>query len=287
MDISVFDNRACSLGEGPLWHPVRQQLFWFDIVAGKLRSQSNGEALSWSFDEPVSAAGWVDEKHLLIASASSLLHFNIDTGDSKAICLLESNNQVTRSNDGRADPWGGFWIGTMGRYAEAKAGSIYRYYQGEVRELFSHLTITNTICFAPYGKWAYFADTAQAKVWRQRLDANHGWPDGEPELYLDLYKQGLSPDGAVCDVEGRIWIAMWGSSQVMCFDETGKQVEQVSFPVTQPTCPAFGGENFSQLFVTSATQDLRPAQLQLEPLAGQTLSCKLNVSGQAEHQVIL
>ena len=114
MTVQVFDDRSCSLGEGPLWHPLRNQLFWFDIIGKKLLSVDAEGPKSWQFDEFVSAAGWVDIDTLLVASASGLWRFNLTTGDRSLVCHLEHNNAVTRSNDGRADPWGGFWIGTMG-----------------------------------------------------------------------------------------------------------------------------------------------------------------------------
>jgi len=117
MTTDVFDDRACVLGEGPLWHPERQQLFWFDIMAGHLLTKVDGEAQSWAFDELVSAAGWIDHDRLLIASETALYSFDLTTEEQEYIQPLEIGNTVTRSNDGRADPWGGFWIGTMGKCA--------------------------------------------------------------------------------------------------------------------------------------------------------------------------
>ncbi len=288
MSVSLFDKRICTLGEGPLWHPLRQQLFWFDILACRLLSQRDGQRLSWDFERPVSAAGWVDESHLLIADSISLFQLNIDKGDSKVLTLLEDNNSLTRSNDGRADPWGGFWIGTMGRNAEHQAGSIYRYYQGELRKLHSGLTITNSICFDPQGRWVYFSDTAQSLVWKQTLDSEDGWPVHDPEIYLDLSKQQLNPDGAICDRSGNFWVALWGVSQVACFNEKAQLLTTISFPASHLTCPAWGGENLDNLFVTSATLDLSQEDADSQPQAGQTfLSRTDGIKGQAEPAVIL
>lgn len=285
---TVFDNRQCTLGEGPLWHPQRQQLFWFDVIGKQLLSRDADKALFWQFDEPVSAAGWVDYQHLFIASESSLNLFNIDDGQLQVVTPLEADNPITRSNDGRADPWGGFWIGTMGKNAEVHAGSIYRYYKGEVKKLFGDITITNAICFDPKGRWAYFTDTSEAKIWRQPLEKNDGWPKGDPSLYLDLKIKNLNPDGAVCDAQGNFWVALWGSSQVACFNEAGALQQTIDLPVEQPSCPAFGGENFDQLFITTATQDLTPEQFLAQTLAGQTFIQSMpSVIGQAEHQVSL
>ncbi|MBL4805780.1 MAG: SMP-30/gluconolactonase/LRE family protein, partial [Rhodobacteraceae bacterium] len=167
MTVEIFDDRICQLGEGPLWHPTRKQFFWFDILGKRLMTQINGEPHHWQFDEHVSAAGWVDDDTLLIASETSLFKFNLETAESEFVVPLEVDNPATRSNDGRADPWGGFWIGTMGLEGEADAGAIYRYYQGEIRKIITPITISNSICFAPDQDVAYFADTKDKQIMKQ------------------------------------------------------------------------------------------------------------------------
>ena len=164
----IYDATKCALGEGPLWHPARKQLFWFDILGKRLHTTDH----CWDFDTYVSAAGWIDHDTLIVASAKGLHRFDIKTGDHSLLCHLENDNPVTRSNDGRADPQGGFWIGTMGINAEMGAGSIYRYYKGCVRNLYTNLQITNSICFAPAGDTAFFTDTNTQMIMSVALDAD-------------------------------------------------------------------------------------------------------------------
>jgi sugar lactone lactonase YvrE len=125
----IFDNRPCELGEGPLWHPQRGQLFWFDITGQRMLSVEKGEQRQWRFPEMVSAAGWVDRDMLLIAGERDLFLFDVETEEIQTLVELEADNRTTRSNDGRADPQGGFWIGTMGKKAEPGAGAIWRYHK--------------------------------------------------------------------------------------------------------------------------------------------------------------
>ncbi|MBY0395033.1 MAG: SMP-30/gluconolactonase/LRE family protein, partial [Thermoleophilia bacterium] len=108
----TYDDRPCELGEGPLWHPGREQLFWFDILGRKLLSRTAAGPLSWSFGECVSAAGWIDRDRLLVASETALSVFDLTRGTSDRVVPLVADRPDLRSNDGRADPWGGFWIGT-------------------------------------------------------------------------------------------------------------------------------------------------------------------------------
>ncbi len=97
----------------------------------------------------MSAAGWVDRDTLMVAGASGLWRFDIETGDRERLVALEADRPDTRSNDGRADPLGGFWLGTMGRQAQTGEGSIYRYFRGEAQRLYRQITIPNAIWFPP------------------------------------------------------------------------------------------------------------------------------------------
>ncbi|MFK7745141.1 MAG: SMP-30/gluconolactonase/LRE family protein [Roseobacter sp.] len=286
MTLSVFDTRACRLGEGPLWHPERKQLFWFDIVEKQLLSRGPDGPLTWQFDEPVSAAGWIDSDTLLIGSATGLWRFSIESGDQRLICNLEHDNPNTRSNDGRADPWGGFWIGTMGRHAQAGAGAIYRYYQGQLRRLISNVTISNAICFAPDRSCAYFTDTSTGKVMSLALDRT-GWPCAPPCVFVDLSPEGINPDGAVTDANGTVWIAQWGGARVAAYDTSGQFIHAINVGVDHTTCPAFGGDDFTTLYVTSATQGIAAAKIASVPEQGMTFQIKGAGVGLPEPRVLL
>jgi sugar lactone lactonase YvrE len=282
MAAQMYDPRVCQLGEGPLWHPIRSQLFWFDILGGQLLSRSaEGGVLSWTFPEMVSAAGWVDEDHLLIASEVALFTLDLRDGTQTALVGLEETNPKTRSNDGRADPWGGFWIGTMGKKAEPEAGALYRWYKGRLVRLRDRMGIPNAICFALDRSVAYYADTQEDRIYRQPLDGE-GWPKGAPEVFLDLGAEGVHPDGAVVDSEGYLWNAQWGAGRVARYSPEGQFLEALSLPAVLTTCPAFGGADLRTLYVTSAA----------EGDVGKSAGCTwllegMSVPGMAEPRVLL
>ena len=280
MTVTVFDDRVCTLGEGPLWHPERAELFWFDIMGKRLMSK----AQAWDFDEAVSAAGWVDRNTLLIASETQLLRFDLRDGTQTHICPLEADNPVTRSNDGRADPWGGFWISSMGKHAEPGAGAIYRWYRSELRQIAEGITVPNAICFCPIAKCAYYTDTPTRIILRQPLRPDTGWPDGPAEPFLDLNDQGYNPDGAVTDVDGNLWVALWEAARVVCYDRSGAFVTHIPITAQRTTCPVFGGNDLSDLYVTSAAIGLGD---RAAPSDGQTF-CAHNVGrGRPEPRVVL
>ncbi|MEO1537200.1 MAG: SMP-30/gluconolactonase/LRE family protein [Pseudomonadota bacterium] len=252
----VFDPTRCILGEGPLWHPTREEFLWFDINSFQLLRRERDKTRIVQFDEHVSAAGWVDDSSILIASETRLFLFDLERERSEDVEGLEQGDAATRSNDGRTDPWGGFWIGTMAKDHSAGAGAIYRYYKGEVRKLYPNISIPNAMCFSPNRKFAYYTDTATKQIMRQRLDADRGWPDGDPEVFIDLTARGLHPDGAVVDTEGNLWCAMFGTGKVLAFSPDGEEHREVRFAAPQTTCPAFGGQDLSSLYCTSAARDM-------------------------------
>lgn len=262
--ISVISETRCELGEGVLWHPLRSELFWFDVLACRLYALHEGRQRLWQFDEAVSACGWIDANRLLIASETRLFTLDVECDRTETVCPFEPGNTITRSNDGRADPWGGFWIGSMGKHVmqdadERRAGAIWRYYKGKLTLLYVGISIANAICFAPHQSCAYFTDTMRRRVMRQKLDPVNGFPTGAAEVFLDLRAEGLNPDGAVVDARGCIWNAQWGAGRVACYDPDGHLVETVALPAQQTSCPAFGGADMSTLFVTSAALGLRGA----------------------------
>ena len=283
----VFDHTVCRLGEGPFWHPALRQFFWFDIDAKRLITRHYGQSNVWQFDKHVSAAGWIDHDRLLMASETGLYVFTLQTGTTELLVQLEADKTATRSNDGRADPWGGFWIGTMGKNAEPGLGAIYRYYEGTLTQLFAPITIPNAICFSPNRQFAYFTDTPNRQVMRQPLRATDGMPEGEPEVWLDLRSEELNPDGAVIDADGNMWLAQWGAGRVACYDPDARFVTAQTFPARHTSCPAFGGEDLDMLFCTSAAIGVSQEQRLKEPTNGMTFAIKVNATGQAEHQVIL
>ena len=279
----IHDDTNCLLGEGPLWHPGRNQLFWFDILGRTLHTKGQ----HWAFADLVSAAGWVSQDQLLVASDKALSLFNLTSGASEIVAPLEADNPLTRSNDGRADPFGGFWIGTMGLSAQAGAGAIYRYYRGELRKIVSGITVSNAICFTPDGTTAFYADSADKRIMRLRLDPAHGWPLGAAQVHIDLRADNRIPDGAVVDAAGNLWNAQWESGRVATYDPTGTFLFATDFPAVQTTCPAFGGADLGTLFCTSAAVDLPQEYLSAHPDQGRTFAHQTSHTGQREHQVIL
>lgn len=284
--MKVLNDTVCSLGEGPLWHPVREQLYWFDIHGRGFHTLENGTTRSWSFNEDVSAAGWVDDTHVLMATETRLLRFNVENGEQEDILPLEADDPETRSNDGRADPYGGFWIGTMPKHERTPTGKFYRFYKGEITPLFDGITIPNAICFTPDKKQAYFVDTIDNQMKRVSLD-EEGWPVGEPEVWLDLAGQPFGADGAVIDADGNIWNAQWDGWRVACYSPDGTLLREIPINAAHTSCPAFGGPDLTTLYCTTAAGRVSDEDRERSQDHGKVFFEEGVAKGQAEHRVIL
>tara|TARA_R110002124_G_scaffold63350_40_gene173448 strand:+ start:7941 stop:8816 length:876 start_codon:yes stop_codon:yes gene_type:complete len=279
----------CSLGEGPIWHPGRQELFFFDINQETLFAiTATGEITNqWLFNEIVAAAAIVDDNTLLLATESGLKGFDIATGGIAPIVGIEADNAATRTNDSRVHPSGAFWIGTMGKQEEAPIGSVYHYRDGTLSTLLTGISIPNATCFSPDGTIAYWSDTPTRKIMQCATDPATGMPIGEWRLFADVSGHRGYPDGAVVDSQGYLWNARWGGGCVVRHAPDGSIDRVIEVPVSQVTCPAFGGPDLKTLFITTANKNLSADQLAAEKIAGGLFALDVDVAGQAETPIQL
>ncbi|WNL41027.1 SMP-30/gluconolactonase/LRE family protein [Halomonas sp. PAMB 3264] len=273
----------CELGEGPQWQAASGRLYWCDILGQRLHwlAPATREHASLALERMVSCAAPVDDGRLLLVGENQLTLFDPKSQTQTPLMDFEADNPVTRSNDARIDRHGSLWLSTMGKSAEPGAGSLYRLHRGKLHTLRSKLTIPNAICFSPKGDTAYFADTAQGVVLRWALDAE-GFPIGEPITFADFTNHDGSPDGAVIDEQGGMWLALWGAGKVVRLDERGRITREITLPVSQPSCPAFGGQALDTLYITTAREDLSEKALAAAPLSGSLFKATVDVAGLAE-----
>jgi len=286
---SIFCDVPCHLGEGPSWDPFENALYWFDILGKRLlRQRAPGEEPTIQ-DLPAmaSAIAAVDAEQQLVMTETGLYLRDRGSGLLTAHQAIEPDNPATRSNDCRTHPSGAFWVSTMGKKAEAKAGTIYWYRKGELRPLFPGITIPNSICFSVEGDVAYFADTSLGLLWRVDCEPATGLPVSEPRIFVDRSGQEGGIDGSVTDVDGVLWNAAWGAGRLDAYAPDGRLLRSIGLPARQTTCPAFVGPNADRLVVTSAREGLDAAAIAADPEAGKTFLLDLAVRGRHDPAVAL
>ena len=279
----------CALGEGPLWHPERQELFWFDInnkalFAAKADGTAAGE---WRFDETAGALGIIGGDEVAIFTETGLKRFNLATKAMTPIVAIEENVLTNRCNDSRVHPSGAFWLGTMSKAESENSGAVYHYLEGKLTRIISDINIPNATCFSPDGRTAYWTDTPTKKILKCATDPDTGMPNGEWTLFADIEGHRGYPDGAVVDSEGYLWNARWGGSCVVRHAPDGSVDRIIEVPVSLVTCPAFGGADLKTLFITTANKILTPEEKAKEKVAGGVFAIELDVAGQAETPVRL
>jgi sugar lactone lactonase YvrE len=282
--IEILSETACELGEGPSYDPGADTLWWFDIIGRRMLEYRFADGSQHIHELPVmaSAVAVVDDRRQLLATELGLQLRDVDTGKLELVAPIEADNEATRSNDARVHPSGAFWIGTMGKKAERRAGSIYWYRGGETRLLFPEISITNSICFSPAGDVAYYADTGRNIMFRVACDPETGLPAGEPSVLIDDRGTEGGIDGSVCDADGNIWNARWGVSRLDVYDPSGRKTQSFDMPARQVSCPAFVGSNADRIAVTSALQDMSAEERAADPQGGKTFVADLPVRGRHE-----
>ena len=159
----ILSDRHCQLGEGCTYDPATDTAWWFDIVERTLLQAdlASGAVTTHTLPWMASVVAFIDDGRQLLATENGLYIRDIADGRLTLHVPLEADNAATRSNDGRVHPCGALWIGTMGRKAEDGAGAIYHFGGGELRRLYSGISIPNAICFSPDGATAYFTDSSE------------------------------------------------------------------------------------------------------------------------------
>jgi len=287
-EVSVFSDHICQLGEGPSYDPASDALFWFDIVNGKLLEKPLTGALKiHELGQMASAIAIIDDQRQLIATETGLFVRDVATGAMTLHTPIEADNPLTRSNDSRVHPCGAFWVGTMAKDESKGAGAIYWFFRGELRRLFSDITVSNSICFSQDGTIAYYTDTATGLLMRVACDPATGLPVGESKVFVDHRSSKGYIDGSVVDRDGVLWNAVWGGKAVKAYSPDGTLLREIAMPATQASCPAFVGAKADRLAVTSAWKGKDDKQRKLDPQAGMTFLIDIPVNGRFEPRVLI
>lgn len=281
--ISVLSMERCHLGEGPSYDASSDTAWWFDILERRLFEARLETGRITIHDLPVmaSALAQIDANRQMLAAEDGLYLREIASGKLTRVAKLAGKDGPIRSNDARVHQSGTFWVSTMGRAAEAGAGAIHAFRDGEVSLLFSGLAIPNAICFSPDGATGYFADTSENALYHVSIDPATGLPVGPPAI---LHKREAAGglDGAVTDEQGLIWCAIWGGGCVDVYSPSGDRLRSIAMPARQPSCPVFVGRRFDHLLVTSAYEAMTADARAADPDHGRTFRAEVGAIGRAE-----
>jgi len=263
-------------GEGPCWSPAWGGLRWVDMLAGDVLSlDADGAVTRRHVGEvaamlrPRSAGGAiVARKHDF-----AILH---DDGTVEPVARALDDPEV-RLNEGGCDPQGRLYCGST-RYDYATGGaSVYRLdADHSVSVVLTGVTISNGLEFGPGGDFAYYVDTPTNRIDRLEYDPDTGF--GERSTFAAIAPGGGSPDGIAVDVEGGVWVGLWGGSAVHRYGPDGRLDEVIELPASNVSACAFGGPDMTELFITTSRLGLPD---DAEPEAGALFSVRTPVAGRS------
>jgi sugar lactone lactonase YvrE len=196
----------------------------------------------------------------------------------REVAQLEEDTSLLL-NDGAADPWGAFWVGSLAADAEPGRGSVYRFRQSTgASTMFNGVTISNGIGWSPDRRVMYYVDSGPGTITSYDVDHRGEISHPRPFAHFDVATEG-TPDGLCLDAEGYIWVAVWGGYEVRRYAPSGEVVARVRVATAQPSCCAIGGANGTTLYITTAQEDMPASQLDQEPDAGRLFAVDVGVSG--------
>lgn len=275
----VLDARA-ELAEGPCWLAERGLLAWVDITAGlvHLFDPATGADRALEVGQPVGAVVPTDDGRLALAVRDGFALLDPDRADVELIVEVERELIGNRMNDGKSDPAGRFWAGTMAVDMRAGAGGLYRLDAGRNVELMvPGVSISNGLGWSPDGRLMYYIDSPQGGVDVFDFDATSGAiANRRPFAQV----KGGDPDGMAVDAGGGLWVAIWGAGKVLHLLPDATISDEIELPASRVTSCCFGGPELRDLYITSACQGMTADQRAREPLAGGIFRSRPGVQGQ-------
>lgn len=270
------------LGEGPVWDEIRQQLWWVDILSGKLHKYDPSKLKNSSVDvgEHIGAAVLRKSGGLVVALKSGLYFFDEKSGEKTFIKDPESHMPENRFNDGKCDPAGRFWAGTLNYNLEKEAGSLYCLNPDlTVEKKLDGITISNGMAWNSRGDRFFFIDTPTGNICSFHYYKESGDISNEYVITHIDEKDGY-PDGMAIDTDDKLWVAMYGSGRVIRINpENGKIEFEVVLPVPKPTSCTFGGKDLNELYITTCREHMSREDLKKYPQSGSLFKVKLPFRG--------
>jgi sugar lactone lactonase YvrE len=290
------------LGESPFWHPAEQTLYWLDIVGKKLLRANvyMGTVETWDMPSEPGCIAPAQAGGLVIALRHGIFRAPEWGGALHPIATLPYDKNSVRANDGKCDPMGRFWVGTIDEPKARHAAALYcidcRGGGGPRVTAHAADALTgNGLAWSPDGRTLYWADTPSHIVhaWDCDLQVNQlsahrlfqqfapkpaGWQWNTPCADGEV-PYGGRPDGAAVDVQGNYVVAMYEGQRICQFAPDGRLLTEIAVPAQCPTMPCFGGEDLKTLYVTTARHGRSAAELAAYPLSGSVFSTRLEVPG--------
>ncbi len=271
VEVEVLVEAGDILGEGVIWHPNEQALYWCDNLKPNIQryTPATGEHRVWPMPEEVGCIVFREQGGICAAMKSGFAYIDdLDQLDIRYIVDPEPDKVGNRLNDGKCDRAGRFWCGSMDADLQQRTASLYRLDADETcHKMDSGFIVSNGIAWSPDNRVMYFSCTRSEALYAYDFDMDTG-DISNRRVLVDTTDKPFRIDGATVDSEGFYWCAEVHDWCIGKYAPDGSRVDRIKLPVRQPTMCTFGGENLDILYVVSATRFLEPNEVPEQPLAG-------------------
>jgi sugar lactone lactonase YvrE len=279
----VLDIKA-SLGECPVWSVDEQSLYWIDINAPSLNrfDPLTGGNTAWPMPEAIGCFALRESGGFVAALRSGIWFGDRDGKLRRKIADAPYDPAHHRFNDGRTDPQGRFWAGSMNENRDAATAALYCMdVDHALIPMISGITISNGLAWSPDSRTMYHADTPTRMIRAWDFDPASGGVSNQ-RVFARFLGENERPDGGAVDREGCYWSALYRGGKVVRLSPRGEMLAEVPLRAMCPTMCAFGGPDLKTLYVTTARQRREPEELARLPQSGGIFAMRVDVPGMAE-----
>ena len=271
------------LGEGVFWHAQAQCLYWVDITGQTvfLYDPRSGENRAINVGRDVGTIVPRESSGVMLGVKGGFAALDLETEEVEEIAMVESHIPNNRFNDGKCDPVGRFWAGSMAYDFAKGAGSLYCMDTDlSVRRVLSDVTISNGLVWTQDEKMLYYIDSGTSQIAAFDYDKDSGNILNR-RVVVEIPAEDGFLDGMAIDANGMLWVAIYGSGEIRCWNpENGELLETITVRGAKfVTSCAFGGPNLNELYIASASEGLTDEQKKEQPLAGSLFRVEVDATG--------
>ena len=281
IETSIALDAHAELGEGPVWDDDAGCLYFVDILAGRVHrfNPGSGAVRTYGVHRLVGAVAATLHSDLVLAERGGFARLDLDTGAVHDMARVPDRAPDLRMNDGKCDPAGRFWAGTMALDERARAGALYRLDpNGVVSTILSSVSISNGLDWSADGRRMFFIDSPTQRIDVFDFDLAMG-TIANRRPFVEIAPDLGTPDGLTIDGEEHVWVALWGGGAVHRYRPDGALDAAVALPVAFPTSCAFGGSDLRDLYITTAAVRLSAEERARQPEAGGVFRCRPGPAG--------
>ena len=276
-----YKSRAL-LGEGAFWNHVTQELYWVDILGKSVNIYNPQNKSNRSFPLPFRVGTVVPQTDStsVVALDNGIYILNTNNRLLTRLSNVEEDIPTNRFNDGKCDPNGNLWVGSMRLDETTAAASLYKVApDGTTSKMLGNITISNGIVWTKDGKTMYYIDTPTGKIRAYDYDIETSTITND-RTAVDVSPEDGYPDGMAIDEEDMLWVGLWNGNAVAQFNpKNGELIRKIEVPAHNVTACAFGGADLDILFITTARTDMTDEEIEKYPLAGSIFSVNPGVRG--------